>query len=154
LLRPTHRYIKQISEKYETNSLNKAVALIRELFNDIEDKVETEDGGSLVSSFETFIKVFYPVAPFVCHEMWEGLGHDIKISDEPWPLYDEKLAAIDIVTIAIQVNGRMRGTFTVDMDADDELVTERAFEALGDKYDRSAAKKVIVVKNRIVNIVV
>jgi leucyl-tRNA synthetase len=153
LMKPTHRYIKQISEKYETNSLNKVIALLREFFNEIEDNAETEDGGSLLFAFETFTKMLYPVVPFICHEMWEMLGHTTKISDEPWPQYDEKLASVEAVTIAIQVNGRMRGTLTVEKDADDELVIQRAFEALGDKYDRSFAKKIIVVQNRIVNVV-
>jgi leucyl-tRNA synthetase len=153
LLKTTHMYIKQISEKYETNSLNKVVALLREFFNEIEDNVETEDEGSLLSAFETFTKMLYPMVPFICHEMWAMLGHTTKISDEPWPQYDEKLAAVETVTIAIQVNGRMRGTFTVEKDADDELVIQRAFEALGDKYDRSSAKKIFVVQNRIVNVV-
>jgi leucyl-tRNA synthetase len=153
LLKPTHRYIKQISEKYETNSLNKVVALIREFFNEIEDKVETEDCNSLVCAFEAFIKVLYPVAPFVCHEMWEMLEHTTKISDELWPQHDETLAAIDVVTIAVQVNGRTRGTFIVERNADDELVTQRAFETLGSKYGKSSAKKIIVVQNRIVNVI-
>jgi leucyl-tRNA synthetase len=153
LVKPMHRCIKQVSEKYESNSLNKAVALIREFFNALESKITTEDGASLLRSFETIIKILYPIAPFICHEMWEALGHTTEISDESWPQYDEGLASLDTVTVAIQVNGRVRDTFNVEKDAEDDTLTEMAFDTLGNRCDRSAVQKVVVVKNRVVNIV-
>ncbi|MDR1333078.1 MAG: leucine--tRNA ligase [Holosporales bacterium] len=153
LLKPMHRHIKLISEKYDTNSLNKIVALIREFFNEIESKLESEAGSSLLQSFEAFIKMLCPIAPFICHEMWEKLGHTAKLNDEPWPQYDESLAAADVVTIAVQVNGRVRTTFDIEKDSEDEPVIQMAFEMLGSEYSREAAKKVIVVKDRVVSIV-
>ncbi|MDR0942155.1 MAG: leucine--tRNA ligase [Holosporales bacterium] len=155
LIKTTHRYLKRISESYETISLNKSVALIRELFNEIEEKFESESADSLNFAFCSFIKVLSPITPYICCEMREIMGNARPIiDDEAWPKIDETLAAVDVATIAVQVNGKLRGTFEIEKDSDESKVKERAFELLGDSLDRASVKKVIVVQNRIANIVI
>lgn len=152
LLKITHVYLKKISESYETVSLNKTIALIRELFNEIESRLETASKESLTFAFESFIKVLSPITPYICHEMWDLWKKSKPIQDEPWPQVDEKLASVEDVTIAVQVNGKLRGTFAVAKDSDDDALKEKAMELVSDNL-KCAIKKVIVVRNKIVNIV-
>ncbi|MBQ7524048.1 MAG: leucine--tRNA ligase [Alphaproteobacteria bacterium] len=153
LTKSTHRYMKRISENFETVSLNKAVALARELFNEIEARLENESASSLSFAFEAFVKAMSPFTPFICHEIWDIWKKSTPLQNEPWFDIDETLAAVDTVTIAVQVNGKLKGTFEVERDADGETLRERALAILpGDTA--GSAEKIVVVKNRIVNVVV
>lgn len=153
LIKTTHVYLKKITESYDAIALNKSVALIRELFNEIEAKIDSESSDSLKFAFETFTKVIYPITPYICHEMWDIMKKSEPLQNEFWPEIDEALATINTVTIAVQVNGKMRGTFEVNKDSENSVLEEKAFEFLNDSVDKNSVKKVIVVKNRIVNIV-
>jgi leucyl-tRNA synthetase len=153
LTKMTHVYLKRISENFDTVSLNKAVALARELFNEIEAHLETESAASLSFAFEAFVKAMSPVTPFICHEIWDIWKKSTPLQNEPWFEVDDKLSAIDTVTIAVQVNGKLKGTFDVEKDADDETLKKNALAILPDDIT-SSAKRIIVVKNRIVNVVV
>ena len=96
------------------------------------------------------------IAPHICEEMWQQLGHNDSIAYEPWPTYDEKMLVSDTVQMGIQVNGKLRAKIEVAKDADDEAVKELAFaqENVKAHTDGKNIVKVIVVKNKIVNIVV
>lgn len=152
LLKTTHVYIKKIGDSLESISLNKSVAFIREFFNEIERNLSSSSSKTLRFAFENFIRLLSPITPFICHEMWSILGHDNK--DLIWPEFDENLASIDNVTIAVQVRGKLRATFEIQKDSDEGILEERAREILRDTIDLSTIKKTIVVKNRIVNFVV
>ena len=105
---------------------------------------------------ENFIKMLSCIAPHICEEMWQQLGHNDSIAYEPWPTYDEKMLVSDTVQMGIQVNGKLRAKIEVAKDADDEAVKELAFQQENVKAhtDGKNIVKVIVVKNKIVNIVV
>ena len=154
LVKTTHVYLKKITKNYETVSLNKAVALAREFFNEIESKLQTESSQSLTFAFENFIKILSPVTPYICHEMWDILKKATPIRNESWPEIDEKLATIDTVTIAVQVNGKLRGTFDVEKDSEDSVLEKMALDLLGENITHESLKKIIVVKNKIVNVVI
>ena len=154
LIKTTHIYLKKIKNSYEIVSLNKAVALARELFNAIESGLASESSVSLLFAFESFIKAIYPVVPHIAHEMWEMLGNKTELQNESWPEIDEKLANVEEVVIAVQVNGKLKGTFEIVKNSEEDILKEKAFELLGSSFDQSKIKKIIVVKNRIVNIVV
>jgi leucyl-tRNA synthetase len=147
LVKITHFYMKKITYCLENIMLNKAVAHIRELFNEIEDRIPTSSSQSLGFAFVSFIKAIEPITPFISFEILEILGE----KDNNWPEIDEELASVDNVTIAIQVNGKLRGTFDVPKDTDEKTLEDMAIEKL-DITER--VKKVIVVKNKIVNVVV
>ncbi len=96
------------------------------------------------------------MTPHLCEELWQRLGHDTPLVSLEWPEADPALVVEDTVTVAVQVNGKLRATIELPRDSDKEaaeaaaLAEEKVQNALGDK----APRKVIVVPNRIVNVVV
>jgi len=91
----------------------------------------------------------------LAEEMWARLGHNDSVVTTLWPVGDKKLAEDNVVTIAVQINGKMRGTIECKKDEDDEEVKKVALslENVARQTAQSGIKKIIVVKNRIVNIV-
>ena len=124
----------------------------RELFNNIEDNLNKSSKKSLRFAFETFIKVFYPITPFICSEMWSIIGNTNYICDEKWPEFDKELVKEDKVIIAVQVNGKIRKTIELPKDSSKEVAESKAIEAIT-YLDKDKIKKIIVVQNKIVNIV-
>ncbi|RLC07016.1 MAG: leucine--tRNA ligase, partial [Deltaproteobacteria bacterium] len=99
------------------------------------------------------------LSPFVPHfseELWNALGHDSSILLESWPSHREDALVKDELLIVVQVNGRLRGRFTIDADADDDAIKERAVtDGQVQKFIKDKpVRKVIVVKKKLVNIVV
>ena len=99
--------------------------------------------------------MFDCICPFVGEEMWHLLGHENLITFEPWPTFDESKLVLSKVKIAVQVNGKLRDTIEVNKDASDDEVKNLALESNNVKrnIEGKTIKKVIVVKNKIVNIV-
>ncbi len=150
----THMYLKRITEEYKTISLNKAIALARELFNKIDDNINTSEIKALMFAFETFLKVFSPVTPFLCQEVWDILHPGKFIQDEEWSKYDEKLTSRSEVTMAIQVNGKLRGTISVPRNTENLELEQLAIEVIKNKITQNTIQKIIVVPNKVVNIVI
>ena len=107
---------------------------------------------------EGFIKMISCIIPHVGEEMWQILGHDNTIAYEPWPTYDEAKCKDTQVTIAVQVNGKMRGTVMMDAGLDNEAVIANvlANEKIDNflKKNGGEIRKTIVVKNKLVNLIV
>ena len=107
---------------------------------------------------EGFIKMISCITPHVGEEIWQVLGHDKTIAYEPWPTYSEEKCKDAEVTIAVQVNGKMRGTVIMDADLDDETVianvTANARIANFLAKQEGQIRKAIVVKNTLVNLIV
>jgi len=95
------------------------------------------------------------IAPHVGEEIWEKLGHQNVIAYEKWPAFEEDKLVKNTVQIAIQVNGKLRGTIETNLDTSDEDLKKLAFEQEGVKkhIEGKEIKKIIIVKNKIVNIV-
>ena len=105
---------------------------------------------------EGFIKLLNPIAPFITEELWEMLGHTNTIAYEEWPKYDESKLVETTIEIGVQVNGKLRGTISIEKDMDKDKVLEIAKEnenVLNHIKDKTIIKE-IVVPNKIVNIVV
>ena len=87
--------------------------------------------------------------------MWEKLGHNNTLAFEPWPTYDESKLAVNTIKIAVSVNGKLRGELEAPVDEDEEKLKAMALELEGVKRNTEGKeiKKIIVVKNRIINIV-
>jgi len=102
------------------------------------------------------IRLLAPFAPHFSEEMWEKLGYEYSVFNQKWPKWDEKALQRDVVEIAVQVNGKVRGRLEVPSNATDEEVEKLALSDKNVKayVDGKEIKKVIVVKNRLVNIVV
>ena len=148
-----HKTIKKVSEDVENLKFNTAIAAMMTLVN-----AYGSDGMNR-AEYEVLLRLLNPFAPHITEELWEVCGFakpGVRLSLEKWPEYDEKLTVDSTVEIAVQVNGKLRGTITVPMDSDDEAVKSAA---LSNQNVQAALEgmdvvKTIVVKNRIANFVV
>lgn len=154
LRRKIHNSIHDVTENFSKFHFNKAIAKLRELSNALEDF--KGDGAALKEGLEALVQLMAPVMPHLAEEMWEFLGHKELVVNTPWPKADPKFLVNDTVTIGIQVNGKLRASITLPKDMDQKLAEKAALdEPLVQKaMDGKAAKKVIVVPNRIINVVV
>jgi len=151
-----HRTIAQVSEAFERFHFNVAVAKIRELSNALEALSQRGDAcPELREGVEALTQLIAPMLPHLAEEMWETLGNETLAAETPWPKADPALLIENTATIAVQVNGKLRATFSIARDAPQEKVKEAALAQEGVKraLDGKEPKKVIVVPNRIVNVV-
>lgn len=149
-LRAMHKTILDVTERISQMKFNTAVSALMTYVNYLSNMEKIP-----VEMYETLLKLLSPFAPHLSEEMWARIGHNDSIVYQPWPEGDKKLAAEDVVTIAVQINGKMRGTIECAKDADDETVKQAALQLdnVARQVSASGIKKIIVVKNRIVNIV-
>ena len=158
LRRAAHRAVAQVTDALETFRFNRAVAHVRELGNAIGEFAGGGDssGAVLRESLEFLVRILNPIMPHLTEELWSLLGHRTLLADTAWPESDPALLESETITIAIQVNGKLRSALSVAPDTAKDVLEKTALAepkvqaAIGDK----AIRKVIVVPNRIVNIVV
>ena len=156
--RAIHKTVAQVSGDLDRFRFNKAVARIRELTNLLEGLDGAADGTRWVlrRGYEVVIRLIEPMMPHLAEELWRRLGNRTLVVDSPWPEFDPTLLDEARVTMAVQVNGKLRGTLDVAADSDRGTVEASALDlpnvgkAVGDRPIR----KVVVVPNRIVNVVV
>ena len=158
LRRASHKAIAAVTDDVERFRFNRAVARLYELSNAVAD-FEAESSAerwALREAFEVLVRLIGPMTPHLAEELWQRLGHQTLLVDEPWPTADAALLVDETVTLAVQVNGKLRATITLPRDAEDDAAQDQALaepavqRAMGDR----AARKVIIVKNRVVNVVV
>ncbi|WP_299623426.1 leucine--tRNA ligase [Pelagibius sp.] len=156
--RTVHKTVHAFSDDLEKFRFNRAVARVHELANALAGFAPDDDGGRFVlrEALEMMVRLIGPMMPHLAEELWHGLGHESLLADEPWPAADMALVADEQVTLAVQVNGKKRATVSLPMDAPEGQAQELALAepAVQRAMDGKAARKVIVVKNRIVNVVV
>jgi leucyl-tRNA synthetase len=155
--RITHKTIAAVTDDLDKFRFNRAVARIRELTNALEELPASETGAPMVlrEGLETLAWLLGPMMPHLAEEMWEALGGRGLLANQPWPGADPDLTRDEQVTIAVQVNGKLRGTLDIPRDLDNAAI-ESAALALPQVtrwLDGHPPRKVIVVPNRIVNIV-
>ncbi len=154
--RAIHKTIANVSADLDKFHFNKAVARVRELTNLLEDLDGARDGWVLREGLETVARLIGPMMPHLAEELWQRLGHETLVAETPWPEVDDSLLEEDTVTVAVQVNGKLRGTVRLPKDSDRESATSVALDldnvvkAVGGR----PVRKVIVVPNRIINVVV
>lgn len=150
-----HRTIHGMSDDLEKFHFNKAVARVRELSNAMDGKAGKVDGAVQREAWDAVIRLAAPVIPHVAEEVWQALGGHGLVCTAAWPEYIPALLVDDEITVAVQVNGKRRGEITVPKDADKMIAEEAALAlpAVVSQLAGSSPKKVIVVPNRIVNIV-
>ena len=145
-----HRTIKKCTEEMEAFRFNTAIAALMEFLN------LTEKEGIDKDSAEIFIKLLGPLAPHLAEELWESLGGKGFVVEQEWPKFDEKLTLSDTVTIAVQVNGKLRGDFEADAGISESDAISKAKEVENVKrfIDGKKPKKEIYIEGKLVNIVV
>jgi leucyl-tRNA synthetase len=155
LRRASHRAIAAVTDDLENLRFNRAVAQIYTLANAIADAREASPA-SRREALETLVRLIGPMMPHLAESGWQALGHDTLIVDTPWPKADPELVRSDSVTIAVQVNGKLRGTLEIARGAGSKNVEAAALalEPVARALDGKAPRRVIVVPDRIVNVVV
>jgi len=155
LRRVTHQTIALVTDDLDKFRFNRAVARVRELTNASEARPDA-DAAVVREALEAAVRLIGPMMPHLAEALWQALGHERLLADEPWPKADAALAIAETVTLAVQVNGKLRGTVEVPRDVAEAdarqaaLALPNVITALGGKTPR----KTIVVPNRIVNVVV
>ncbi len=158
VLKVIHRTMVTVSDDLDKFHFNRAVARIRELTNELEDLSPEEEGADWVmrQGLETAVCLIGPMMPHLAEELWHSLGHETLLADTPWPEAEADQLVEENVTVAVQVNGKLRGTLDLPKDSDDQTA-ETAALALDNVSAAIAGKpirKVIIVPNRIINVVV
>jgi leucyl-tRNA synthetase len=155
--RTTHKTIAAVTDDLDKFRFNRAVARIRELTNALDELPVTEPGATEVlrEGLETLARLLGPMMPHLAEEMWQELGGADLLAEQPWPQADPELTRDEQVTLAVQVNGKLRATLEIPRDTVAEAVESAALALpqIQRWLDGNAPRKVIVVPNRIVNVV-
>ena len=142
-----HQTIKKVSSDFENLKYNTAIAAMMALINDFYKKNAITRG-----EFKTLITLLNPVAPHITEELWQIAGFEGKVYQTAWPEFDEAKTVESSVEIAVQINGKTKGTLSIGKDDAKEDVIAKAKEAIADKLTGNIVKE-IYVPGRLVNIV-
>lgn len=151
-----HKTIRKVTDDIRRLSFNTAIAALMEYVNDLYKF--KEDGFSEAvwrDALGALVQVVEPFAPHMANELWAQLGNEGLVQQASWPVWDESLVVDDVITIAVQVNGKLRGEIQVAKDADPEEIKAMALahENVA-RFVEGEPKKVIYVPGRLVSIVV
>jgi len=166
-----HKCIKRVTKDIERLSFNTAISHLMSFFGykgskkpdwrmKLNSKDELEEISLIgeavdVNALEKFLILLVPFAPHISEELWEQLGNDYSIHQQRWPKYDKELIKEEEITIAVQINGKVRDTITISVGASEEdVVTLAKKSERVNKYLKKKTKKVIFVKDKIINFVV
>ncbi len=162
VLKKLHQTIKKVTEDIEIRfHLNTAISALMELVNTLRKEKDTlrksQKGRQVLrQALEGLVLMLSPFAPHVSEELWEKTGHTTLVAESAWPEYDPELAAEDMVTIVVQVNGKVRDKFEVPADTDEETLKQLALELprIREILAGRSPRKVVCVKNKLVSLVV
>ncbi len=160
----THATIKKVTDDYDRRQVfNTAIAAVMELYNDVSKFAaanDVQDGGQnqavVQEALEAMVLLLAPIVPHLCHVLWNHLGKTGALIDASWPMWDENALVASKVSIAAQVNGKLRVVLELPADADKAAIEAAAFaDAIVQKFVAGqSVKKVIVVPGKLINIVV
>ena len=142
-----HQTIKKVSNDFENLKYNTAIAAMMALINDFYKKNSVTKG-----EYKTLITLLNPVAPHITEELWQIIGGEGHLYQAAWPEYDEAKTVESTVEIAVQINGKTKGTLAIGKDDAKDDVIAKAKESIADKLTGNIVKE-IYVPGRIVNIV-
>jgi leucyl-tRNA synthetase len=157
-----HTLLKQVDYDYQRMQYNTVVSGAMKLLNALEDfksDASAGDNAALAEGFSILLRVLYPATPHIGHALWRGMGYAAlngELLDAPWPAVDNNALKQDEIELMLQINGKLRGSILVPADADKEAIEAIALanDAFIKQANGAAAKKVVVVPGRLVNIVV
>jgi leucyl-tRNA synthetase len=158
LRRALHQTIAAVTDELERFHFNKAVALIRELSNRLEafDLADPAAPALLRQGLEALVLLLGPMVPHIAEELWARLGHDTLLADAPWPEADAAWLVEDRVTLAVQVNGKLRATISLPRGSDSAAAEAAALAEPNVRRGLAGARvrRIVVVPDKIVNLVV
>jgi leucyl-tRNA synthetase len=151
LTRLIHQTIKKVTDDIETLRFNTAISQLMILVNEIKERDKYPK-----TAVELLVLLMSPFTPHMCEELWEKLGNDNTLTFCDWPDYSEKLAKEELITIAVQINGKRRAEIEVAPGIDEESALALALEHENVKkyVDENEIKKTVLVKDRLLSIVV
>jgi len=151
VMRKLHKTIRKVTDDIPTQSYNTAIAAMMEYIK----VLRTGERTPHISEVEPLVQLTAPFAPHIAEELWERFGHKRSVFDSGWPTFDPELAADELVTMAVQVNGKTRGTIQVPADVTQEGALAAAMaEATIARFVTTDPARVIFVPGRLLNIVV
>jgi leucyl-tRNA synthetase len=157
----THEVIKKVTSDIENRfHFNTAISAVMELVNVLynveRDTDLAEADGVMRFALENAVLLISPLVPHFCEEIWAALGNGESVLKAVWPVHDEAALVKAETTIVVQVNGKLRGRFSASVDAPEETVREAALadEKVARFIEGKQVRKVIVIPNKLVNIVV
>jgi leucyl-tRNA synthetase len=154
-----HKTIKKVTKDLERLGFNTAIAAMMELVN-ILYKIKAEEAITQSAGWryalETLTQLLAPFAPHITEEMWRDLGHEESVHVSNWPVWNEELVAEEVITLAVQVNGKVRSEIVVEADISeaDAIAVAKADEKIAAHLDGRQIKKAIYVPGRLVSLVV
>ena len=159
LLRLTHLTIKKVTRDIEDEKFNTAVASMMEMVNGLY-KIKESYGIDMLDEWrfalESLIQILAPFAPHITEELWHEMGHDDTVHVGHWPKWDEKYLKSSVMTIIVQVNGKLRAKLELPSDMDKQSVEEAALadENVQKFINNKPPKKMVYVPGKLINIVV
>jgi leucyl-tRNA synthetase len=140
--------VKKVTDDYESLNFNTAISQMMIFINDCykQDKINKD---MLIG----FVRLLSPIAPHICEEMHQALTGEETLAYAAWPTYDPAKLVLSEVEIVVQVNGKLRAKFQAAKDAENDVLEAQAKEAVAAQLEGKTIRKVIVVKNKLVNIV-
>ena len=159
LKKKIHSTIKKVtSDIFDRKSLNTAIAAMMELLNELirfNSKCLYADN-ILVDGIESLLKMLSPIAPHLTHKIWFELNNKIPIMNEQWPKLDASVLMDSKVEIIVQINGKLRSKVSVDYNETESVVTKKAYacENVTKYLNKGEVKKVIFIKNKLINFVI
>lgn len=157
LRRKVHQTLQRVTHDFQNFEFNTIVSSLMELANELYKARElgAVDTPAWKEAIDIYLRMMAPVTPHIAEELWSRLGKPYSIHTQSWPTVDEEAAVEDVVTLVIQVNGKVRDRITVPAGIQDEAAKEAALasEAVSKFMEGKPARKVIVVSGKLVNIV-
>ena len=158
LRRKTHETILKVSDDYgRRNTFNTAIAAVMELLNEVAKHNDNEEQthSTRHEALESAILLLSPVAPHICHSLWQRMGRSEQLTDAIWPEVDNLALVRSVVTIVLQVNGKVRGKIDVSPDISKEELENIAINDPNVKRftEGNTIRKVIVIPRKLINIV-
>ena len=159
LLRLTHSTIKKVTRDIEDEKFNTAVAAMMEMVNGLY-KFKEAHGMQATETWqftlESLLQILAPFAPHITEELWQELGHTDTIHVNHWPKWDEKYLVSDVMTIIVQVNGKLRSKLELPADIDQQGIEEAALaDANVQKFtNNKPPKKMVYVPGKLLNVVI
>ena len=157
--RKTHQTIRKVSDDIGRRyTFNTAIAAVMELLNQLArcPADSAQDRAVMQEGLEAAVLLLAPIVPHICHRLWQDLGHERPVVDEPWPQADPAALASDSCQIVVQVNGKLRARLEVPAGIDAEELQRRALaeENVQRFIAGQAVRKIVVVPGKLVNVVV
>lgn len=151
--------IKGVTKDAEIFQFNTSIAKLMELLNALykyDTDAENKNVALLQETVEDLLRLLSPFAPHFTEEMWEMMGKKDSIFNEKWPVWDENAMVKDVVEIAIQINGKVKGRIEIPTSAEQKEIEQLVMEnnQIKEMLEGKQIAKIIVIKNRLVNIVV